>query len=81
MQIHEILQFFVLVERKKKKKLIRDKVEIENVDMRIIKLSQQFHNKFYATSCYWWVKNVNIEPKLELVIANHIRFIVKILRM
>ena len=39
MQIHEILQFFVLAERekKKKKKLIRDKVEIENVDMRIIK--------------------------------------------
>ena len=56
-------------------------MEIENVDMRIIKLLQQFHNKFYAISCYWWVKNVNIEPKLELVIANHIRFIVKILRM
>ena len=34
-QIHEILQFFVLV--KKKKRLIRDKVKIENFDMRIIK--------------------------------------------
>ena len=33
-QIHEILQFFVLV---KKKIIIRDKVEIENADMRIIK--------------------------------------------
>ena len=35
MQIHEILQFFVLAKRKKK--LIRDKMEIENADMRIIK--------------------------------------------
>ena len=35
MQIHEILQFFVLA--KKKKILIRDKVEIKNAYMGIIK--------------------------------------------
>ena len=79
MQIHEILQFFVLV--KKKKRLIRDKVEIENANMRIIKWPQQFHNKSYVISCHWWIKHVNIEPKLELVIAYHIRFIMKILLM
>ena len=49
MQIHEILQFFVLA--KKKKILIRDKVEIKNAYMRIIKWPQQFHNKSYVTSC------------------------------
>ena len=48
-KIHEILQFFVLAEREKK--LIRDKVEIENANMRIIKWPQLFHNKSYATSC------------------------------
>ena len=38
MQIHEILQFFCTnKENKKKKRLIKDKVQIENVDMRIIK--------------------------------------------
>ena len=37
--------------KKKKKRLIKDKVQIENADMRIIKYPQQFHNKFYATSC------------------------------
>ena len=37
MQIHELLQFFVLEKREKKKTNIRDKVEIENADMRIIK--------------------------------------------
>ena len=36
-QIHEILQFFCTNKEKKKNKLIRDKVEIENADMRIIK--------------------------------------------
>ena len=77
MQIHEILQFFVLA--KKKKILIRDKVEIKNAYMRIIKWPQQFHNKSYATSCYWWVKHVNIKPKLEVVTAYYIKFIVKIL--
>ena len=46
MQIHEILQFFVLAKRKK------SKVKIENANMRIIKRSQQFHNKSYATNCY-----------------------------
>ena len=38
MQIHEILQ-------------IKDKLQTENVDMRIIKQPQKFHNKSYATSC------------------------------
>ena len=51
MQIHEILQFFVLTKNKEKKKLIKDKVQIENADMRIIKWPQQFHNISYATSC------------------------------
>jgi len=39
MQIHKILQFFVLTKgiRKEKRKLIKDKVQIENADMRIIK--------------------------------------------
>ena len=38
-QIHEILQFFCTSKEieKKKKRLIRDKVEIENANMRIIK--------------------------------------------
>ena len=78
-QIHEILQFFVLV--KERKRLIKDKVEIENANMRIIKWTQLFNNKSYVTSCYWWVKHVNIELKLELVTTYHIRFIVKILLM
>ena len=52
MQIYEILQFSVLTKRiRKKKRLIKDKVQIENANMRIIKLPQQFHNKSYATSC------------------------------
>ena len=51
-QIHKILQFFVLTKRIRKKiRLIKDKVQIENVDMIIIKWPQQFHNKSYATSC------------------------------
>ena len=54
-------------------------MEIENADMKIIKWLQQFHNKSYATSCYWWVKHVNIKPKLELETTYHIRFIMKIL--
>ena len=54
-------------------------MEIENADMRIIKLPQQFHNKSYAINCYWRVKHVNIKPKLELITTYHIRFIVKIL--
>ena len=38
MQIHKILQFFCTnKENKKKKKLIKDKVQIENANMRIIK--------------------------------------------
>ena len=43
MQIHEILQFFVLAKKEKKRKKekkkrpIRDKMEIENTNMRIIK--------------------------------------------
>ena len=52
MQIYEILQFSVLTKRiRKKKRLIKDKVQIENAEMKIIKWPQQFHNKFYATSC------------------------------
>ena len=44
--------FLVLTMRiRKKKRLIKDKVQIENANMRIIKLPQQFHNKSYATSC------------------------------
>ena len=74
-----IITIFCTRKERKKKDYIRDKVEIENADMRIIKWSQQFYNKSYATTCYWWVKHVNIESKLELVIAYHIKFIVKIL--
>ena len=37
-QIHEILQFFCInKENKKKNRPIKDKVQIENTDMRIIK--------------------------------------------
>ena len=51
-QVHEILQFFCTnKENKRKNRLIKNKVQIKNVDMRIIKWPQQFHNKFYATSC------------------------------
>ena len=32
-------------------KLVKDKVQTENADMRILKWLQQFHNKSYATSC------------------------------
>ena len=50
---HKILQFFVLTKRiiKKKKRLIKAKLQIANTDMRIIKWPQQVYNKFYATSC------------------------------
>ena len=38
MKIYEVLQFCLLTKRKRKKKgLIRDKVRIENVEMKIIK--------------------------------------------
>ena len=42
MQIHKILQFFCTNKENKGKKnrLIKDKVQIENVDMRIIKWQQ-----------------------------------------
>ena len=44
--------FFVLIKRiRKKNKLIKDKVQIENADIRIIKWPQNFHNKSYTTSC------------------------------
>ena len=43
--------FCINKENKKKKRLIKDKVQIENVDMRIIKWPQQFHKKSYVTSC------------------------------
>ena len=36
-QIHEILQFFVLTKRIRKKKLIKDKMQIENANIKIIK--------------------------------------------
>ena len=52
MQIHEMLHFFILTKRiRKKNKLIKDKVQIENADIRIIKWPQKFHNKSYTTSC------------------------------
>ena len=38
-------------ENKKKNRLIKDKVQIENANMRIIKWLQQFHNKNYVKSC------------------------------
>ena len=38
-------------ENKKKNRLIKDKVQTENADMKILKWPQQFHNKFYVTSC------------------------------
>ena len=45
-------KFFVLTKRiRKKKRLIKDKVQIENNDLRIIKWLQQFHNKSYTISC------------------------------
>ena len=43
--------FYTNKENKKKNKLIKDKVQIENADIRIIKWPQQFHNKSYTTSC------------------------------
>ena len=43
--------FCINKENKKKKRLIKEKVQIENVDMRIIKWPQQFHKKSYAISC------------------------------
>ena len=53
MQIHEILLFFYTNKenKRKKKRLIKDVVQIENASMRIIKWSQKFYNKFYAASC------------------------------
>ena len=48
-----IIIFFCSNKEKKNKKkiLIKDKVQIENVDMRMIKWPQKFHNKSYATNC------------------------------
>ena len=43
--------FFVLTNKIRKKKLIKDKVQIENANMRIKKWPQQFQNKSYVTSC------------------------------
>ena len=44
--------FLVLTEKiRKKNRLIKDKVQTENADMKILKWPQQFHNKFYVTSC------------------------------
>ena len=40
MQIHEILQFFCTNKENKKNRLIKDKVQIENADIRIIKWPQ-----------------------------------------
>ena len=37
--------------KKKKKRLIKDTVQIENTDIRIIKWLQQFYNKSHAISC------------------------------
>ena len=50
---YEILQFFCTNKenKKKKKNPIKDKVKIENADMRIIKWPHKFHNRFYATNC------------------------------
>ena len=43
---------FIIPKRiRKKNRLIKDKVQIENADMRIINQPQQFHNKFHATNC------------------------------
>ena len=46
-----IIIFCINKENKKRKKKTKRKVQIENADMRIIKWPQQFHSKFYATSC------------------------------
>ena len=47
-----IFFFLVLTEKiRKKNRLIKDKVQTENADMKILKWPQQFHNKFYVTSC------------------------------
>ena len=44
--------FFILTKRiRKKNKLIKNKVQIENTNIIIIKRLQQFHNKSYTTSC------------------------------
>ena len=38
MQIHEMLHFFILTKRiRKKNRLIKDKVQTENADMKILK--------------------------------------------
>ena len=53
-QIHmKYYNFFVLIKRirKKKKRPIKDKLQIENADMRIIKWLHKFHNRSYATNC------------------------------
>ena len=43
--------FYTNKENKKKNKLIKNKGQIENTNIRIIKWLQQFHNKSYTTSC------------------------------
>ena len=50
---YEILQFFCTNKenKKKKKRPIKDKLQIENADMRIIKWPHKFHNRSYATNC------------------------------
>ena len=52
MPIHEILQFFCTnKDKRKKNRLIKDKVQIEIANRRIIRWSQQFNTKYYTTSC------------------------------
>ena len=47
-----IIIFYINKENKKKKnRLKKDKVQIENVVMRITKWTQSCHNKSCATSC------------------------------
>ena len=47
MQLHEILQFFYTnKENKRKNRLIKNKVQIKNANMRIIKWLQQFITNF-----------------------------------
>ena len=51
MKYYKFFFFCTNRENKKKNRLIKDKVQTENADMKILKWPQQFHNKFYAISC------------------------------
>ena len=61
--------------------LIKDYIWGVKIIFGVMLFLQNFDKISYATIYYWWVKNdINIEPKLELVIIYHKWFVIQLLR-